>query len=81
MITRADRNTQIEPGSLEHRVEARETSDSPSLTISRLAAYWGVHPDTIRRDIRKGALPAFRLPGGTIRIRMSDARRYGRPIE
>lgn len=46
-----------------------------------LAAHWGVHVQTIYRDIRKGALPSLRLPGGRLRIRWSDARRYGRPNE
>lgn len=52
----------------------------PHVSPGRLAAYWGVHPNTVYRDIRKGALPAFRLPGGQLRIRTTDARRYGRPI-
>lgn len=51
------------------------------ISPSRLANYWGVHINTIYRDISKGALRAFRLPGGQLRIRTSDARRYGRPIE
>jgi excisionase family DNA binding protein len=48
---------------------------------SRLARHWGVHINTVYRDIRKGALKASRLPGGQFRIRMSDARAYGRPVE
>jgi excisionase family DNA binding protein len=48
---------------------------------SWLAHHWQVHIDTIYRDIRKGALPAFRLPGGQLRIKWSDAKKYGRPIE
>jgi excisionase family DNA binding protein len=51
------------------------------ISPSRLARYWGVHPNTIRRDIKKGALRASRLPGGQFRIRWIDARRYGRPVE
>lgn len=51
------------------------------ITPARLAAFWGVHPNTIYRDIRKGALRAYRLPGGQLRIRLSDARRYGQPVE
>lgn len=46
-----------------------------------LAAYWNVNVRTVYRDIRKGALPSLRLPGGRLRIRWSDARRYGRPNE
>jgi excisionase family DNA binding protein len=48
---------------------------------TELAAYWGVHVQTVYRDLRKGALPHLRLPGGRLRIRWSDARRYGRPNE
>lgn len=57
--------------------DARERTVSPG----RLAAFWNVHPNTVYRDIRKGALKAYRLPGGQLRILMSDARKYGRPVE
>ncbi len=57
--------------------DARQRTVSPSW----LAAFWSVHPNTVYRDIRKGALKAYRLPGGQIRVLMSDARRYGRPVE
>lgn len=57
--------------------EREERYVSPSF----LARYWGVHLNTVYRDIRKGALPASRLPGGQFRIAIDDARRYGRPIE
>jgi len=70
MIERADRNNQVRGDSLEHR---------GTFTPQALADYWGVHVQTIYRDIRKGALAAFRLPGGSIRIRAVDAQRYGRP--
>jgi excisionase family DNA binding protein len=50
------------------------------LSPSELARYWRVSTDTIYRDIKKGALPAYRIgSSGTIRIRLEDARRYGRP--
>ena len=50
------------------------------VTPTELARYWRVSTDTIYRDIRKGALPAYRIgSSGTIRIRIEDARRYGRP--
>jgi excisionase family DNA binding protein len=49
------------------------------VTVRSVAAYWGVHVQTVRRDIRKGALPVFRLPGGAIRIRTADALAYGEP--
>lgn len=56
-----------------------ETRDRADLTPEKIADYWGVHVNTVYRDIRKGALRAFRLPGGRFRIRRSDAARYGRP--
>jgi len=55
--------------------------DEAAISPSGLASHWGVHVNTIYRDIRKGALRAFRLPGGHWRIRREDARRYGRPNE
>jgi len=66
----------------EEKSRSDQSEDSaPTVSPARLAAYWGVSVRTIYRDVRKGALPAFRLPGGDIRIRVRDARRYGRPIE
>jgi excisionase family DNA binding protein len=55
--------------------------EAPPVSPSRLAEHWGVHVNTVYRDIRKGALRAFRLPGGRFRIRWEDARRYGRPLD
>jgi len=80
MITRADRTNDVDPRSLTDRAPRSEI-DGPHWSPSRLANYWGVHVDTIYRDIRKGALKAFRLPSGQLRINLGDARRYGRPLE
>jgi hypothetical protein len=77
MITRSDRTTQVEPPEISQR--ARE--DEPHVSPSRLARFWGVHIDTVYRDIRKGALRASRTPSGRFRISMADARRYGRPFD
>lgn len=69
---------------------ATTNNQEPSKTIhaegeytspAKLARRWGVHVQTIYRDIRKGALRASRMPGGQLRISIADARRYGRPIE
>lgn len=57
--------------------DARMRTVSPSW----LAQFWSVHTNTVYRDIRKGALPAFRLPGGQLRVLLSDAQRYGTPVE
>jgi hypothetical protein len=69
--TRADRRSQARGG--------RRDGDHVSPTW--LAEHWGVHPNTVYRDIRKGALPAFRMPGGQLRVLLADAKRYGRPVE
>lgn len=55
--------------------------DATPLSPSRLASFWGVHVNTIYRDIKKGALRYYRTPSGRIRIRRDDAERYGRPNE
>jgi excisionase family DNA binding protein len=52
-----------------------------AISPGRLADLWGVSVQTIYRDIRKGALRAYRLPGGDLRITVRDARRYGKPVE
>ena len=53
--------------------------DEPMFTVEQAARLWQVCEETVRRDIRKGALRAFRLPGGAIRILRSDILAYGRP--
>jgi excisionase family DNA binding protein len=58
------------------------THPEPFVTVAALAAYWCVSPDTVYRDIAKGALPAYRVGSShSIRIRVEDARAYGRPDE
>lgn len=61
--------------------QARPGGGRGAVTPGQVASYWGVHVNTVYRDIGKGALRAFRLPGGGLRIRRDDARRYGRPVE
>ena len=52
----------------------------PFVTVSDLAAYWCVSADTVYRDIAKGALKVYRVGSSScIRIRLEDARAYGRP--
>lgn len=71
----------IDPSDLNNRADFAPSAHVEVTTPSRLAEYWGVHVNTVYRDIRKGALRAFRLPSGRVRIRLDDARRYGRPVE
>jgi len=70
-----------------HAVRPRDVSQREAdlggthISPRRMANFWGVHVNTVYRDIDKGAIRAFRLPGGQLRIRSADARRYGRPID
>ena len=50
---------------------AQPDPTSPYLSIREAAAYVRVSPDTVRRLIRTGKLPARRV-GGQWRIRRSD---------
>lgn len=68
----------IHEESLDNRtVHAERRSDYVS--PEHIASHWGVHVNTVYRDIRKGALPYFRLPSGRYRIHRRDADRYGKP--
>ena len=52
------------------------------VTVTELARYWKVSVDTVYRDIKKGALRAYRVgSSGKIRVRVEDARQYGRPVD
>lgn len=50
------------------------------VTVMQVAQMWGVSDDKVRADIRKGALPSYTVRG-CIRVRLADARGYGRPNE
>lgn len=69
----------MKPADVTSRGSVDHADRGDVISPSRLAASWGVHLNTVYRDIRKGALPAFRLPSGRFRIRRADADRYGRP--
>jgi hypothetical protein len=59
-----------------------ETHPQPLVTVEQLARYWQVHPRTVRRAIYKRALAAIRLgSAGPLRIRIEDARKFGRIVE
>lgn len=42
--------------------------DSNLVNVTQAANTLGVKPETVRRYIREGVLPAKRLPGGGLRI-------------
>lgn len=47
-------------------------SNNTLLTVAETAARWKSHPETVKRRIRSGSLPALRFGRGMIRIRMTD---------
>jgi len=64
-----------------HGVDLAEDNDH-YVTVTELARYWKVSVDTVYRDIKKGALQAYRVgSSGKIRVHVEDARRYGRPTD
>jgi excisionase family DNA binding protein len=68
------RLTQLAPG---NGAPALASGQEPKAvrwaTVKEVARYLGLSPSTVRRYIRKGILPAARLPGGRgLRIRWED---------
>lgn len=61
-------------GSLLHRlIDAAEAHLNSELNVEQAASLLGKHPETIRRAVRKGALPDGRSnPRGNHRIRRRD---------
>jgi excisionase family DNA binding protein len=47
-------------------------SNDVLLTVAETAARWKTHPETVKRRIRRRALPVLRFGRGMIRIRLSD---------
>ena len=52
-----------------------ESGESECVSLSRAAKILGVCVRTVRREIERGKLVAFRV-GRSLRIRMSELRRY-----
>ena len=58
------------------------TDSDHYVTVTELARYWKVSVDTVYRDIKKGALRAYRVgSSGKIRVRVEDALQYGHPVD
>lgn len=51
--------------------------DAEALTVARVASVLGVHINTVRKLIRRGALPAFRV-GRRLRVARVDLIEYRR---
>ena len=55
--------------------EARGNQDAECVSLARAAKILGVCVRTVRREIERGRLAAFRV-GRSLRIPMSELRRY-----
>lgn len=51
----------------------RKAHTNEFLTVREVADLWAVSPRTVQRYITNGQLKAVKLPGGMLRIRVSDA--------
>ena len=63
----------------QRRTAPRTTPPREWLTVDQAAAYYGVHPKTMRLWYRTGKIPAYLIGAGTIRIDRADldaARQY-----
>ena len=56
------------------------TPEPVELSVADAAARLGVEHKTIRRAIARGDLPARRIGGRLIRIRVADLDSYGTPL-
>lgn len=72
---------QLAPGNAPALSSGQESEAVPWATVKEVAQHLGLNPSTVRRYIRRGILPAARLPGGRgLRIRWEDVRsRLPRP--
>lgn len=52
----------------------------PDLTIAGAAEALGVHPNTVRRMVARGELPAFRVGPRLLRLRAEDVAAVARPL-
>jgi excisionase family DNA binding protein len=46
------------------------------MTPEQVAVRWECSPSTVRREVAAGRLPAFRLGGKLLRIKLSDVEQY-----
>lgn len=56
-----------------------DTARTDLLTVREAAAILRVAPETVRRRVRDGSLPACRLGTRSIRIRTTDVRGFATP--
>jgi excisionase family DNA binding protein len=52
----------------------------PTISIAEAATQLGCHPDTVRRMIAAGTLPAFRVGPRLIRLKQEDVAAVARPL-
>jgi excisionase family DNA binding protein len=56
------------------------TVERKYLSLSEVAAIWGVHRKTVQRMVDAGTLPAVRLSSRQLRVRVADAEAIGTPV-
>ena len=56
---------------------ARKLDERPALTVAEVAQRLGVHAKTIRREIKRGRLEAFRV-GDSVRVSWDAIEKYKR---
>jgi excisionase family DNA binding protein len=54
-------------------IEDLATHPEANLAVEQLAAWWAVEVQTVRKWIRLGKLPAFRVGGRAVRVKRIDA--------
>ena len=59
--------------------ERRAAGELPLLTVAQAAEVAGVHPETVRRAVRTGALEVAGYAGKRPRLRREDLERWLRP--
>jgi excisionase family DNA binding protein len=52
------------------------THPNALLTVTEVATFFRVHPQTVTRWTRTGRLPVHRTPGGQYRFRVSEVQAY-----
>jgi excisionase family DNA binding protein len=71
-LPRIDANTQLEFDFETKPPPPRAPSYEFLLTIAEACAAFNLRPHVLRRAIKRGAIPAYRLGNGRIRVRASD---------
>lgn len=61
--------------------ETTPNATDPFVSLGWAAEYLSVDVQTVRRLVKRGELPAYRLGSKTVRVRLSDVDAILRPVE